>query len=80
MSCCSGAGKSTLLNVLASQNTGQLKMTGSVRLNGRLATGSDIGGMSAYVQQEDIFFGTLKVKEHLRFQVSRSGSRRYSIC
>ena len=71
---CSGAGKSTLLNVLASQNTSRLKVNGIVRLNGIEASASDISHVSAYVQQEDIFFGTLTVIEHLTFQV-RTGNR-----
>ena len=56
--------------MLSNQNTSRLKVTGSVRLNGREAFGSDVGHLSAYVQQEDIFFGTLTVREHLKFQVS----------
>jgi ABC-type multidrug transport system ATPase subunit len=56
------------LNVLASQNTGRLVVDGSIQLNGVEASASHIDHVSAYVQQEDIFFGTLKVKEHLTFQ------------
>lgn len=57
-----------MLNVLAKQNTARLKVTGRVLVNGK-----DIGGaikdISAYVQQEDMFVGTMTVKEHLTFQV-----------
>jgi ABC-type multidrug transport system ATPase subunit len=63
----SGAGKSTLLNVLARQNTNQLVISGDIRVNGK-CIGNSIKNISAYVQQEDIFIGTLTVKEHLTFQ------------
>ena len=66
----SGAGKSTLLNVLARQNTHRLVVSGDVRVNGK-DIGNSIKDISAYVQQEDIFIGTLTVKEHLTFQVAR---------
>ncbi|XP_062517758.1 protein white-like isoform X1 [Corticium candelabrum] len=63
----SGAGKSTFLNVLARQNTARLKVSGSVLVNGK-DIGNEVKDISAYVQQEDIFIGTLTVKEHLIFQ------------
>jgi ABC-type multidrug transport system ATPase subunit len=63
----SGAGKSTLLNVLARQNTNRLIVSGDVLVNGK-DIGNRIKDISAYVQQEDIFIGTLTVKEHLTFQ------------
>jgi ABC-type multidrug transport system ATPase subunit len=67
----SGAGKTTLLNVLNFRNRGSLKITGDVKLNGVVIKDStDIAPISGYVQQEDLFFGYLKVKEQLRFQVT----------
>ena len=46
-------------------------MAGSVKINGELIqSSSQISAMSGYVQQDDIFIGTLKVKEHLYFQVN----------
>ena len=66
----SGAGKTTLLNCLTLRNTGKLTVSGQRRING-LAVDSDLmGQLSGYVQQEDLFVGSLTVKEHLRFQVS----------
>ncbi|XP_065827732.1 protein white-like isoform X3 [Oscarella lobularis] len=65
----SGAGKTTLLDFLANQ-TSSLKVTGTVRLNGRKITKSELGNVAAYVHQEDLFIGTLKVSEHLRFQAA----------
>lgn len=64
----SGAGKTTLLNVLSAQNVSQMKIEGRIRVNGRNLK-SKIKKISAYCQQEDLFIGTLTVKEHLTFQV-----------
>jgi ABC-type multidrug transport system ATPase subunit len=66
----SGAGKTTLLNALTFRNRGDLQLTGDVKINGRLISDSkQFASISGYVQQNDIFIGALKVKEHLRFQV-----------
>ena len=65
----SGAGKSTLLNVLNSRNIDQLNFNGDIKINGKsLESIEDISSISGYVQQNDLFIGTLKVKEHLMFQ------------
>lgn len=67
----SGAGKTTLLNLLNFRNRGVMKISGEVRVNGRLIKSlTEISAVSAYVQQDDLFVGHLKVKEHLIFQVS----------
>ncbi|XP_070566509.1 protein white-like [Ptychodera flava] len=63
----SGAGKSTLMNVLTYRNRGNLTVEGHVMVNGQ-PMGKSIASLSAYVQQEDLFFGNLKVREHLVFQ------------
>ncbi|XP_046846390.1 protein white-like isoform X2 [Xenia sp. Carnegie-2017] len=63
----SGAGKSTLLNVLSHRNISAVNVTGTVFLNGSPVR-QEINTMSAYVQQEDLFIGTLTVREHLMFQ------------
>lgn len=64
----SGAGKSTLMNVLAHRNVGQMEVRGTVEINDR-PIGIQINALSAYVQQEDLFIGSLTVREHLTFQV-----------
>lgn len=65
----SGSGKTTLLNCLNFRNRGSLKITGQVKINGHEINSSrDLQAISGYIQQEDLFIGTLKVKEHLRFQ------------
>ena len=63
----SGAGKSTLLNVLSHRNISSVNVSGTVFLNGTPVS-NEINNMSAYVQQEDLFIGTLTVREHLMFQ------------
>ena len=66
----SGAGKTTLLNVLTFRNNGILRGSGEVKVNGKLIKNAgELSSISGYVQQDDIFIGTLKVKEHLKFQV-----------
>ena len=65
----SGAGKTTLLNALTFRNRGNLQITGDVKINGQTIRDSrELASISGYVQQNDIFIGTLKVKEHLKFQ------------
>ncbi|XP_046443611.1 protein white-like isoform X5 [Daphnia pulex] len=64
----SGAGKTTLLNCLTFRNTGKLKITGTRYLNGAPVNTDKLARISGYVQQEDLFIGTLKVGEVLRFQ------------
>ncbi|KAL9966624.1 hypothetical protein ACROYT_G024727 [Oculina patagonica] len=64
-------GKSTLMNVLAHRNIAQVhvQIAGTVEVNG-CPIGIDISSLSAYIQQEDLFFGTLTVREHLSFQAA----------
>ncbi|KZS03063.1 ATP-binding cassette sub-family G member 4 [Daphnia magna] len=64
----SGAGKTTLLNCLTFRNTGKLKITGTRFLNGAPVNTDALARISGYVQQDDLFIGTLKVGEILRFQ------------
>ena len=65
----SGAGKTTLLNCLTFRNTGKLKILGQRYLNGAAVNTDTLARISGYVQQDDLFIPTLKVKEHLQFQV-----------
>ena len=66
----SGAGKTSLLNVLNFRNRGNLKISGDVKINGEIVrSATSIAAISGYVQQEDLFISTLKVKEQLKFQV-----------
>ena len=63
----SGAGKTTLLNSLLQRNLRGLVFEGEILVNGQ-AIGKNVTNVSAYVQQEDLFVGTLTVKEHLMIQ------------
>ncbi|KAK7507421.1 hypothetical protein BaRGS_00001356 [Batillaria attramentaria] len=63
----SGAGKSTLMNVLTNRNLKDYVVEGEVKVNG-IAVGDGIRNISAYVQQDDLFIGTLTVKETLTFR------------
>ncbi len=75
----SGAGKTTLLNFLTMRNNGNLKASGVVKLNGKVINSSDeLASISGYVQQDDIFIGTIKVKEHLRFQAMLKLGKSYT--
>ena len=65
----SGSGKTTLLNVLTRRNLGQLNVSGQVLVNGE-ELGDDIASISTYIQQDDLFIGTMTVREYLAFNVS----------
>ncbi|XP_049866741.1 protein white isoform X1 [Pectinophora gossypiella] len=64
----SGAGKTTLLNTLTFRTPSGVVASGTRALNGQPATPEALAAMSAYVQQQDLFIGTLTVREHLIFQ------------
>jgi len=56
--------------VLSQQNVNRMKIRGKICVNDQELK-SKIKSISAYCQQEDLFIGTLTVKEHLTFQVSK---------
>ncbi|ETN71715.1 hypothetical protein NECAME_19209, partial [Necator americanus] len=63
----SGAGKTTLMNILAFQSSKEVECNGVVMLNGKPMTKHEMRSISAYVQQIDLFCGTLTVKEQLTY-------------
>jgi len=63
----SGAGKTTLLNILNFRNRQGLQIDGNVYINGHPVNQTDMSVNSVFVQQQDLFMGGLKVKEHLNF-------------
>lgn len=69
----SGAGKTTLLNVLAFRSPPGIEISPKAQrcLNGHVVTAEELRGNCAYVQQDDVFIGTLKTREHLVYQVIR---------
>ncbi|EFO83464.1 hypothetical protein GCK72_010816 [Caenorhabditis remanei] len=75
----SGAGKTTLMNVLTSRNLTNLDVQGSILIDGKRANKWKIREMSAFVQQHDMFVGTMTAREHLQFMARlRMGSEYYS--
>lgn len=65
----SGSGKTSLLNALNFSTKPPLTVHGRVMINGCDANSTRMAMISRYVQQDDLFFGTLTVKEHLTFHV-----------
>uniref|UniRef100_A0A1I7XIF1 ABC transporter domain-containing protein n=1 Tax=Heterorhabditis bacteriophora TaxID=37862 RepID=A0A1I7XIF1_HETBA len=63
----SGAGKTTLLNTLLARNLRGLHVDGKVEVNGN-EIGRNITAISGYAQQEELFVGTLTVREYLTIQ------------
>ncbi|CAG9314061.1 unnamed protein product [Blepharisma stoltei] len=65
----SGAGKTTLLNILAGRlkSFGEIKINGTVAINGTNIKDINFGYYSAYVTQEDILLPTLTPRESLLF-------------
>ncbi|XP_046580544.1 protein white-like [Haliotis rubra] len=55
------------MNVLTCRNTAQYVTQGTVKVNG-VDVGHGIKNISAYVQQDELFIGTLTVREHLTFR------------
>ncbi|XP_067640277.1 protein white [Eurosta solidaginis] len=66
----SGAGKTTLLNALAFRSSKGVQISSSsVRmLNGQPIDAKEMQARCAYVQQDDLFIGSLTAREHLIFQ------------
>ncbi|KAK6038173.1 ABC transporter, ATP-binding protein [Cooperia oncophora] len=63
----SGAGKTTLLNTFLHRNLRGLNVEGRVEINGNVI-GREITAISGYAQQEEMFVGTLTVREYLSIQ------------
>ncbi|XP_039499341.1 protein white isoform X2 [Drosophila santomea] len=66
----SGAGKTTLLNALAFRSPQgiQVSPSGMRLLNGQPVDAKEMQARCAYVQQDDLFIGSLTAREHLIFQ------------
>lgn len=67
----SGAGKTTLLNTLAFRSPSGVQVShAAVRaLNGVPVNAKQLRSRCAYIQQDDLFIGSLTAREHLIFQV-----------
>lgn len=66
----SGAGKTSLMNVLTFRNIRALCISGDIKINGRAVNRDQMNNISAYLQQDDLFLGTMTVREHLLFKAS----------
>ena len=66
----SGAGKTTLLNVLAYRSPAGIQVSSNAvrAINGIPLVANELRSRCAYVQQDDLFIGTLTPREHLIFQ------------
>ena len=58
------------MNVLTFRNIRALSVYGDIKVNDRVVTRDQMNEVSAYLQQEDLFLGTMTVREHLLFRVS----------
>lgn len=67
----SGAGKTTLLNSLAFRSPSGVQVSHSAirALNGIPVNAKQLRSRCAYIQQDDLFIGSLTAREHLIFQV-----------
>ncbi|CAD5218686.1 unnamed protein product [Bursaphelenchus okinawaensis] len=63
----SGAGKTTLMNQFVNIDQKDIQRTGDIRVNGQILSVSQMRRITAYVQQHDVFVGSLTVREQLMF-------------
>lgn len=63
----SGAGKTTLLNVLAGRISNEGKLSGTILVNGQERSKSTWQRVIAYVEQDDLMFENLTVRETLMY-------------
>ncbi|KAL7640652.1 UNVERIFIED_CONTAM: hypothetical protein RMT77_008927 [Armadillidium vulgare] len=73
----SGAGKSTLMNALAHRTSSGVVVDGDIFVNGHRAN-SGVSRMAGYVYQDDLFVGSLTVREHLSFMARMKMDNRLS--
>ena len=66
----SGAGKTSLMNMLTQRNLSTVVTSGKIRINDVEVDKGTLRKLSAYVQQDDLFIGTMTVAEHLHFTVN----------
>lgn len=73
----SGSGKSTLMSALAYRNPRNTIVHGDILING-CQVGSFMRRLSGFVHQDDLFFGSLTVLEHLTCMAHLKVDRRVS--
>uniref|UniRef100_K1P6Z3 Protein white n=1 Tax=Magallana gigas TaxID=29159 RepID=K1P6Z3_MAGGI len=57
------------MNVLTFRNIRSLAISGDIKINDRVVNRDQMNDISAYLQQDDLFLGTLTVREHLLFKL-----------
>jgi len=70
----SGAGKSSLLDCISGRNP---EVRGDILVNGSPWT-KQLKGLASYVMQDDLFYATLTVQEHLTFSAELKMGRTHS--
>jgi ABC-type multidrug transport system ATPase subunit len=65
--------------VLNFRSGDNLKVHGDIMINGSTADAKTMSIISCYIQQDDLFFGTLTVREHLEFHVSHLRDIRHGV-
>ena len=51
------------------RTSNNLRVEGEIMINGASVDSNKMSILSCYIQQDDLFFGTLTVREHLEFHV-----------
>ncbi|KAE9548295.1 hypothetical protein FO519_008493 [Halicephalobus sp. NKZ332] len=74
----SGAGKTSLMNMLTQRNLSTVVTSGKIRINDIEVDKDTLRKLSAYVQQDDLFIGTMTVAEHLHFTALMKMGKNYS--
>lgn len=64
--------------MLTQRNLEGVQVRGNIKVNGLNMGKKGIRRISAYVQQNDLFIGTMTVEEHLNFMVKLRMGRNYS--
>lgn len=71
----SGAGKSSLLDCISGRNN---KAEGSITVNG-MPWNKSLKRLASYVMQDDLFYATITVREHLLFQARLRMGKTHSV-
>ncbi|KAM6592638.1 hypothetical protein CsatA_000341 [Cannabis sativa] len=73
----SGSGKSTLLDAFSGRLSSNTEMIGNVHIKGKKQSSRNCGGIS-YLTQEDVFLGTLTVRETITYSAHLRVSNKIS--
>ena len=65
----SGCGKTTLLNAITFKTGSELNVEGNRMINGSITTSHVMSSISSYVQQDDLFFGTMTSSNYFKMHI-----------